>query len=181
MIDLSDSRIHPDTRKIIEYYDFQMLPVEGTLYKNIYQSAERLSSGGPVGTAMVGLYAQYPHSASCFHRLEYDEVWHVYGGDPFHLILLYEDGTSEDVRMGSNPWNGEHLQYVVPKHTWQAGYMEEGGRYSLYGCTMSPGFVGACFQAGIAEELIQKYPDRAALIQMLSAQGEEKMLPETYC
>lgn len=180
MIDLSDSRIHTDTRKIIEYYDFQMLPVEGTLYKNIYQSADILPSGGPAGTAMVGLYAQFPYSVSCFHRLQYDEVWHVYGGDPFHLILLHEDGTSEDVLMGSNPDNGEHLQYVVPKHTWQAGYMVAGGRYSLYGCTMSPGFTNACFEAGIAEELIKQYPEREAEIRMLSVNGSEQKMPESY-
>lgn len=180
MIDLSDSRIHPDTRKIIEYYDFQMLPVEGTLYRNIYQSADILPSGGPAGTAMVGLYAQYPYSVSCFHRLEYDEVWHVYGGDPFHLILLHEDGTSEDIRMGNDPWNGEHMQYVVPKHTWQAGYMVEGGRYSLYGCTMSPGFTGACFQAGITEELLKQYPNRAKEIRMLSVNGAEQKMPDSF-
>lgn len=178
MLDLSDHKIHPDTKKVIEQYGFEMLPVEGTLYKNTYQSVDKLPSGGPAGTAMIGLYAKYPLSVSCFHRLQYDEVWHVYGGDPFRLILLYEDGTSEDIFMGNDSGKGEHVQFVVPKNTWQAGCMMPGGRYSLYGCTVVPGFTAACFEAGAAEELIKQYPDREEDIRMLSVNGDEKSMPE---
>lgn len=180
MVDLTDSRIHPKTREMIEHYGFEVLPVEGTLYRNLYQSKDRLPSGEPLGTAMVGLYAEYPHSVSCFHRLTHDEVWHAYGGDAFRLILLYEDGHSEEIRMGTHPLEGELVQFVVPKHTWQAGCLVSGGNYALYGCTVIPGFTGACFEAGVAEELLKKYPDRAEDIQSLCADGHETKMPEDF-
>jgi len=48
---------------------------------------------------MLGLYADSPRSASCFHRLRHDEVWHVYGGDPFMLTLLHPDGRIVPVKI----------------------------------------------------------------------------------
>jgi predicted cupin superfamily sugar epimerase len=129
---------------------------------------------------MIGLYSEEPFSVSCFHRLTSDEIWHVYGGDPFKLILLYPDGSSQEILMGCNPLEGQRVQFVVPANTWQAGYMLPNGRYSLFGCTMAPGFTGTGFEAGIDEDLIAQYPTRAADIQHLSVNGHETRMPEGF-
>ena len=42
---------------------------------------------GPAGTAGVGLFCEDPPSRSLFHRLEFDELWHFYAGDPLRLVL----------------------------------------------------------------------------------------------
>lgn len=173
-------KVHPDTEAIIRHFQLEPLPVEGTLYKNTYCSDMKTSDGSPAGTAMIGIYSENPLSVSCFHRLDYDEVWHVYGGDPFKLILLYPDGTSEEVLMGCDPLKGQRVQFVIPAHTWQAGYIVPGGRYSLFGCTMAPGFTGSIFEAGIAEELIKQYPDRKEDIMRLSVNGEKTRMPEGF-
>jgi hypothetical protein len=43
---------------------------------------------------------------------------------------------------------------------------------------MTPGFTPSCFEAGIAEELIKKYPGRARDIMELSVNGNETRMPE---
>ncbi|MBI5297662.1 MAG: cupin domain-containing protein [Chloroflexi bacterium] len=77
--------MHPEVKALIKHYHFQPLPVEGTLFVSTYRSAQEVEGGGPVGTAMIGLYCDEPHSLSLFHRLTTDEVWHFYGGDPLRL------------------------------------------------------------------------------------------------
>jgi predicted cupin superfamily sugar epimerase len=172
--------MHPDTKAIIEHYQFDRLPVEGTFFKSTYRSTLENADGSPVGTAMIGLYCAEPLSVSCFHRLRYDEIWHVYGGDPFRLILLHPDGRSEEVVMGSDALRGQRVQFVVPAGVWQAGEIISGGRYALFGCTMAPGFTGAGFEGGIAADLIRQYPDRADDILRLSVNGDESRMPEGF-
>ncbi len=158
----------PMVARLIDYFHFEKLPAEGCLYRSSYRSALKGADGGPAATAILGLYCENPPSFSSFHCLSYDEVWHVYGGDPFILVLLRPDGGSEDVLMGSDPFLGQHLQFVVPAGWWQGGYLLPGGRYALFGCTMAPGFTEACFEGGVPEELIRVYPERGADIRHLS-------------
>lgn len=172
--------IHPKVQTLIEHFQFDTLPVEGTFYKSVYRSALKVASGEPVSTSMIGMYTNVPLSVSCFHKLKSAEVWHVYGGDPFMLVLLHENGTAEQVLMGNEPLKGQHIQYVVPANTWQAGYLIEGGLYALFGCTMAPGFCGKNFLAGTSDELIKLYPKQEAIIRKLSVNGEKTLMPENF-
>jgi predicted cupin superfamily sugar epimerase len=172
--------VHPDTKAIIEHYNLQPLPVEGTLFTSTYRSLANLPNGDPVGTGMIGLYADEPKSFSCFHKLPSDEIWHFYGGDPLKLVLLFPDGSSEDIILGDKVLGGQHVQYVIPRGVWQAGYMMPGGHYSLFGCTVAPGFTSKGFEAGVAEELLKKYPDRAEDIIRLCVQGHDLAMPEGF-
>ena len=175
-----EEKIHPDVQAVMDHYQFDRLPVEGTLFKNTYRSSQKLPNGEPVGTAIIGMYSNVPLSVSCFHKLQSDEVWHVYGGDPFILVLLHENGKTEEILMGSQPEKGQRVQCVVPANAWQAGYLVEGGRYALYGCTMAPGFCGRNFLAGTADELVGLYPDREEIIRKLSVNGHETRMPDGY-
>ena len=166
--------MHPEVKALIDHFGFKPLPVEGTLYVETYRSA------GGYGTAMLGLYCAEPRSVSTFHRLTADEVWHFYAGDPLRLILLYPDGSSRDVVMGSDPLKGQQVQFVVPAGVWQAGGMLEGGRYSLYGCTVAPGFTGDIFEGGRRADLIARYPSRAEDILMYSSPEDGARMPEGF-
>jgi uncharacterized protein (DUF952 family)/predicted cupin superfamily sugar epimerase len=106
--------VHPDTAALLQHYRFERLPVEGTLYRSTWRSGSVDDPRPPAGTAMIGLYAESPRSVSCFHRLTRDEVWHVYGGDPFILYLLHPDGRSEEVLMGPDPLAGQRVQQLIP-------------------------------------------------------------------
>jgi predicted cupin superfamily sugar epimerase len=146
---------------LIEHFKMELLPMEGMYHASTYRSTARTAAGDPVGSAIVGLYAHDPLSYSCFHRLPFDEIWHVYAGDPFRLILLYPDGSSADVIMGSDLLDGQRVQFTVPAGVWQAGHVLEESEFALYGCTMAPGFTEAGFEAGDPAELTRLYPARA--------------------
>ena len=149
-----------DVRALIDRFDLQPLPIEGTLFAETYRSH--------ASTAMVGLYAVDPPSRSCFHVLAHDEVWHAYAGDPFRLILLHPDGSSDEVVLGCGVAAGQQVQFTIPAGTWQAGELLPGGRFALFGCTMAPGFTPDCFQSSAAASLIARWPARAADIRRLA-------------
>jgi predicted cupin superfamily sugar epimerase len=167
--------MHPEVKALIDHYQFQPLPVEGTLFASTYRSPQEYENGKPVGTAIIAMYCDAPYSVSMFHKLKYDEVWHFYGGDPLRLILLYPDGSSRDVIMGNDPLKGQLVQFVIPAGVWQAGHMVAGGKYSLFGCTVAPGFTDDIFEGGTREMLLALYPDRADDISKLSVSGETNM------
>ncbi len=173
--------MHPQVAVLVEHYGMQPLPVEGTLFVGTYRSAAETVDGGPVGTAMIGLYAHDPDSRSLFHRLPADEVWHFYGGDPIRLVLLHPDGSSEDVWLGSDVAAGQRVQCVIPAGTWQAGELSEHGTYGLFGCTMAPGFTGAGFEGGTADRLLASHPGRRADIERLAVPaGDEVAMPPGF-
>lgn len=172
--------MHQTVKSLIDHYKFSPLPAEGTLYCSTWRSNQELVDGSPVGTAMIGMYCDEPGSRSVFHRLPVDEVWHFYAGDPFRLILLHTDGSSQDVTMGPHPLEGHHVQIVVPAGTWQAGHLLEGGVYALFGCTVSPGFTGRMYEGGNRESLCAAWPSRKQDITMLTPENAETLMPEGF-
>lgn len=170
---------HIDAEWLIAHFGMTSLPVESTYFVNTYRSEARAEDGGHAGTSMIGLYSRDPVSHSLFHRLTRDEVWHFYGGDPLRLILLRPDGSSDDVILGSDLAAGQHVQYVVPAGVWQAG--ETTGSWSLFGCTVAPGFSGEHFESGYADQLSSAYPDRRTDIDRLGVpSGAPATLPTGF-
>jgi predicted cupin superfamily sugar epimerase len=170
--------MHQNIQQLIDHYKLETLPVEGTLFASTYVSRLKTETGDPISTAIIGLYANNPNSFSSFHRLQHDELWHFYAGDPLRLVLLHPDGSSRDVILGPDFAAGQYVQFTVPAHTWQAG--QTLGAYSLFGCTMAPGFTGACFEGGEMNALLEQHPDRADDIRRLSAIHGETRMPEGY-
>jgi predicted cupin superfamily sugar epimerase len=58
--------------------------------------------------------------------------------------------------------------------------MVKGGRYSLFGCTMAPGFTGDCFEGGTRNGLLKMYPDRADDINLLGCSDDDTTMPEGF-
>jgi predicted cupin superfamily sugar epimerase len=155
--------IDPGIQELIERFGMAPLPVEGTLFAQTYASGAVTPAGDPAGTAGIGLFANEPPSRSLFHRLDFDELWHFYAGDPLRLVLLHPDGTHEEVIL-----DGVRIQHLIPAGVWQAGEVAPGGSWSLYGVTMAPGFTPTCFEGGRTDELLARYPNRAADIERLA-------------
>jgi predicted cupin superfamily sugar epimerase len=173
-------RIDPTVRLLIERFGMTPLPVEATMFVQTYRSDAATGNGGPAGSAGIGLFCEDPPSRSLFHRLDFDEVWHFYAGDPLRLVLLHPDGTDEEVILG-DPVAGHRVQHVVPAGVWQAGEVVPDGAWSLYGVTMAPGFTGKCFEGGRAEALRETHPARAADIDRLSIPpGEPATMPDGF-
>jgi len=149
--------------QLIARFGMRPLPVEGTLFAETYRSDASAPSGGPAGTAGIGLFCEDPPSRSLFHRLAFDEVWHFYAGDPLRLVLLHPDGSDDEVVLG----DGLEVQYAIRAGVWQAGELVPGGEWALYGCTMAPGFTPDCFEGGSRERLRESHPLRADDIERL--------------
>jgi predicted cupin superfamily sugar epimerase len=54
--------------------------------------------------------------------------------------------------MGNDLLKGQPIQFVIPAGVWQAGHLLEGGKYSVYGCIMSPRFTGAIVRLSCSEK-----------------------------
>jgi predicted cupin superfamily sugar epimerase len=83
--------------------------------------------------------------ASARHRVDADEAWHFYAGDPVELTI----GARTHV-LGINFKTDERPQLVVPAHEWQSARTL--GEWSLVGCTVSPAFEFAGFELNPLEE-----------------------------
>jgi len=169
------------TKEVIEHFKMTILPIEGTYFSKTYESSSIHATGGPDGTAILGLYSDEPRSCSLFHKLTSDEVWHFYSGDPIRLILLYPNKETKIVILGSDFKNGELIQFVVPKGVWQAGEIVPGGDWGLFGCTMAPGFSANSFEGGHFKDLVKDYPNLKDYLERLSVPEEtSKSLPNDY-
>jgi len=172
--------MNAEIQALIDLFKLTPLPAEGTLFCSSWRSSQEFADGSPVGTAMIGMYCNEPLSRSLFHRLPVDEVWHFYGGDPLRLVLLHPDGSSRVVVMGADPLARQLVQFVVPAGVWQAGYLQDGGEYALFGCTVSPGFTGSMYEGGRREALTSSYPDRTLDILFLTSEEDQSSMPEGF-
>ncbi len=62
---------------------------------------------------------------------------------------------------------GQHVQLTVPAGTWMGARVADGGSWTLFGCTMGPGFTYEGYEHGDPAELAARYPDRAAFVAEL--------------
>lgn len=137
-------------------------------YARTYRSTleiQGLPHGGP-RTASTAIYFLLTEKdgATYLHRLESDELFHLYEGGPLEVLLLRPDGTSEVARLGLDLDRGERPQLVIPAGTWFAAALPHGVPFCLWGCTVAPGFDFADFELAEGPELAARYPERAALI-----------------
>lgn len=102
------------------------------------------------------------------HRLNSDEIFHFYLGDPIEMLQLWPDGTGRTLMLGSDLLEGMQPQVVVPTGIWQGARLLKSGRFALLGTTVSPGFEFADYESGQREELIKSYPKFRELIIALT-------------
>lgn len=157
---------HPEAKALINQFRMAPIPHEGGWFRETWRSPGR-PEDKPIGTAILALFYDGPDGFSGLHRLASTEIWHFCGGDPFQLLLLHADGSSEQVVLGPDPANGDQVQVPVPDGTWMGGRLARGGRFTLIGATMAPGFTEDGFEAGDLEQLTAGYPDRAFEIAQL--------------
>jgi uncharacterized protein len=120
----------------------------------------------PYGTAIYYLLEEGAFSE--MHRLESDETFHFYLGDPVEMLQLFPDGRSALFTLGRDLEAGQHVQLVVPAGVWQGTRLIGGGKVALLGCTVTPGFDFADYQSASAEELIAQWPQEAERIRALT-------------
>ncbi|HWM31374.1 MAG TPA: cupin domain-containing protein [Methyloceanibacter sp.] len=138
-----------------------------------YKSALEIAPGGlpapfadgrPLGSALY--FMMTPEEPVKLHRILNDQLYHYYLGDPIELLLLYESGKSDLVRVGPDIAGGQNVQLFIPGGTFHTARLIAGGRWFLGGSTEWPGVVVAeDVQLGNADALVAKFPDRATEIR----------------
>ena len=143
------------------------LPVEGGLFRQVWQSEEQGPDGRPLGTSILAALTDDADSFSAMHRLASTEIWHAAHGDPIGLLLLWPDGSSTEPVLGPDVLAGQQLQVVIPARTWMGASLIHGGSLGVFGATMAPGFVESDYEGGSADSLITGWPTAAARILSL--------------
>ncbi len=150
---------------------------EGGYFKESFRSSHNLALGQVGGrypsdrVASTAIYflvtADRP---SRFHRLQTDEIWHFYAGDPLEICCLGLDPAAgvEVLLLGADIASGCRLQVLVPAGTWFGARVQVGGNFALCGCTMAPGFDFEDFEMAKREELLVIFPDCADAIHALT-------------
>jgi len=100
----------PTAAQLIERFGLQPLTFEGGHFRQTYVAEESVAAealpkryGAPrtLGTAIYYLLTSEPDSFSALHRLETDEIYHFYLGDPVEMLLLHPDRHGERIVLGA--------------------------------------------------------------------------------
>jgi predicted cupin superfamily sugar epimerase len=140
-------------REVIDLLDLEPLTSEGGFFRQTYVVREHpeLGSADPQATAI--LYLVTPDSFSSLHRLQSDEMFHFYLGDPCEMALCDRSGRLSRVTMGHDIRRGHQVQQLVPAGSWQGLRLHEGGAFALLGTTMTPGFRPDQFELATARDI----------------------------
>jgi len=146
---------------------------EGGFYKETYRAEDQLDlnsiypSRDGKRSLSTGIYFLLDsENFSAFHRIQSDEMWHFYDGDPLMIHMIDDEGNYSSQSIGRDIRNGEKLQYVVKGGVWFASEVSRGGNYSLVGCTVSFGFDFQDFE--LADyKLIERFSHHEMLIKRL--------------
>ena len=150
--------------ELVERLGLRLHP-EGGYFAEPVRSARRVRPADPADpqparlalTSIYFLLTAGTHSR--WHRVESDEVWHHYEGDPLELLWVEPDlATLHLERLGPVDAAGDVRPLrVVPAGCWQAA--RPLGTHVLVGCTVAPGFDFADFA------LLDDRPDEAAVLR----------------
>lgn len=154
-------------------------PREGGWFRQTWRSPETIPAnslperyvanrdpGRAAGTAIY--YLLEPDTFSEMHRLQSDEVFHFYLGDPVEMLQLFPDGTGRKVILGADLTAGQQVQTVVPRGVWQGSRLVSGGKVALLGCTVSPGFEYEDYESGNRAALTRAWEEWTEAIAKLT-------------
>ncbi len=148
---------------------------EGGYFKETYRSddqipfsalPDRYQGDRSFGTSIYFLLKGDNFSA--FHRIQSDEGWHFYAGDPVIIYIIAPDGNRVDVLMGRDLDKGQQLQYVIPFGHWFAAQVVKPEGFSLVGCTVNPGFDFDDFELAKRSKLVSRFPQHEEIITRLT-------------
>ena len=148
--------------ELVELYGLAAHP-EGGWYRETYR-ASRTLPGTNRSVCSAILYLLGSGQRSRLHRIDADELWHFYRGDPLHVVQLVP-GAPARVHVLSL----DSPQVLIPAHAWFGAMPAPGSRWTLAGCTVSPGFEFSTFELARIEDLVAEFPLATELI--LALQG----------
>ncbi|MFI5041350.1 MAG: cupin domain-containing protein [Acidimicrobiales bacterium] len=143
---------------LIARLGLEPIPVEGGWFRVTWRSAD--------AGAIVALFTDDDDGFSALHRLTVTELWFAHAGDPFELLLLHPDGSSETLVLGADVLGGQQLHAAVAPGVWMGG--RPLGRWSLLSTVTVPAYTDEAFAPGSRSELAAAYPSRIREIARLT-------------
>jgi predicted cupin superfamily sugar epimerase len=151
--------------EIVELLKLKPHPKEGGFFAETYRADETISLDALppryAGARAFGTCIYYlltPTTFSAMHRLQSDEIFHFYLGDPAEMLQLLPDGTGKTVVLGADLRAGMQPQVIVPRGVWQGSRLVAGGKFALLGTTVAPGFNFADYEDGRRDDLVRSHP-----------------------
>ena len=102
-----------------------------------------------------------------------DEIWHFHSGDPAEVVRI--DPRTRECRislLGPDVTGGHAPQLVIPAGEWQGARIAAGAPsghgWSLFGCTVTPGWDERECDLGKREELLREFPEHGAIVRSLT-------------
>lgn len=148
---------------------------EGGYYRETYRTSEWIPSDalpdrfeGQRDVAALIYFLLPADAVSALHRIQQDEVWHFYAGDPLTLHQIAPDGSYTTSTLGHDVETGHDLHVVVPAGTWFGATVRSDDGYSLVGCTTAPAFDFADFELADRAALTDAFPQHGSLIRRLT-------------
>ena len=139
------------------------LPEEGGFYRETFRSSRFVQSDvlGKKSECTAIYYLITENSFSALHAVDQDEIFHFYAGSSVEMFQIMPDKKSNLVTLGSDIFNEEQPQVIVPHGVWQGTKLKhpKEGDWALLGCTVAPGFELENFHILNRSELIKKFPE----------------------
>ncbi|TAK18473.1 MAG: cupin domain-containing protein [Myxococcaceae bacterium] len=159
----------PELAALIARLDLRPHP-EGGWYRETFRDprivrAEGFDGPRSASTAIYFLLAEGNFSA--LHRILSDEVWHHYAGGDIEVTALAPDGARRTLIVGHHAADASP-QAVVAAGEWFGARVAKGGRWSLVGCTVAPGFEFSDLEMADRAALTARYPAHAEIIAALT-------------
>lgn len=162
--------MHPRAADLISTLGLRPHP-EGGFYREVHRSASVVVTTDARGerAAITTIYfLLVAGAASRWHRVDSDEVWHFYEGDPLELLELDARATTlARHRLGAVDGMLQRPVYTIPAGPWQAA--RSLGDYTLVGCSVGPGFDFADFrlladEPALAAAVRDAWPEAVSLV-----------------
>lgn len=164
-------------QQVIDILSLQPHPEEGGFFCETFRSDEMCGAStlsdryeGDRCHSTAIYYLLTPETYSHMHKLESDEIFHFYAGDPCEMLQLHPDGTGEVVLLGNDLAAGQRPQVRVPRGSWQGMRLLPGGEFGLMGCTVAPGFEFVDYAHGTRGDLVSRYPDYEEYVRRLTGE-----------
>ena len=143
--------------------EYGLLPhPEGGYYRETYRSPAKLA--GTERSVSTAIYYLLPEGQrSSLHRIDADELWHFYRGEPLIIVELQPGAPAKLTRLSV-----DQPQHLVPAGTWFGSMPASGSPWCFVGCTVSPGFEFAHFELGKRDALLSEFPLAKDLIVRLT-------------
>lgn len=125
-----------DARPAIDKLQLSPHP-EGGWYRETWRAPAAGPGERDAATAILFLLEKGQRSH--WHRVDAAEMWLFHAGSPIILRAAgSENGTTREIRLGSNVLAGEQPQHLIAAGEWQAAEAKEG--WALVACVVVPGF-----------------------------------------